>query len=377
MKKFLLFLMTFSVAFFAACGDDDTPQTVSWAAGTADQMIYADDTHVAGPGFTFTAQAPWRAFAESLPGGGVCDWITLSDKEGGAGTFTLGLEILPNNTGTLRTARIVVECGATRIAVQVGQKPLTLDEELEQGGEPNLGKMIVRIEWVKENRDFLTTDFTYDDRGRVLTAKSVRSEGSYRAETECGFTHGDGEILVREQTRRVLEGQESTFDSEYVFRLRNRKCITDYTVRRLNSTSEGLINYNASYELTEFMEKEGYASELYTWQDGNPVTSQVSDQKDSEPIGFGYGTRVNDTNFDLTKILLKIGWADVDWKAALTPHEGVKARLLPEAMTIRYADSTSAEVYRYEYKTDAKGRIAEVALRVDGDVVEVVKLSYK
>ena len=99
------------------------------------QQGYADDETTGG--FTFTAKSAWTAtvLETTTSRASSVSWLRLlyngTEKyEGGAGTFTLTIEIAPNYTGKTRTATINITSGTDKIAVTVTQEGTTENGEI-------------------------------------------------------------------------------------------------------------------------------------------------------------------------------------------------------------------------------------------------------
>jgi hypothetical protein len=136
-------LAAMAAAVMFACTPVENPagdKEIELTGGQKEQTVYADDTEGASA-ITFTAGADWTADvadkASSPSRANGTSWLKLlldgeEKYSGGAGVFTLAIGIVPNDTGTARTAIITITCGETTITVTVTQEAKT-----KEGDDPN------------------------------------------------------------------------------------------------------------------------------------------------------------------------------------------------------------------------------------------------
>lgn len=138
MKKlsYLLLMLLLPAFVLVGCSDDNNgddnggKQIELPDQSEQTQQGYADDETTGG--FTFTAKSAWTAtvLETTTSRASSVSWLRLlhngTEKyEGGAGTFTLTIEIAPNHTGKTRTATIDITSGTDKITVTVTQEGTT------------------------------------------------------------------------------------------------------------------------------------------------------------------------------------------------------------------------------------------------------------
>ena len=113
------------------------------------QQAYADE-ETTGGGFTFVAKSAWtaavaettpppadsRAFAPTRAAN--VPWLRLliggeETYSGGAGEFTMTIELDPNYTGKTRSATITITCGGVSITITVTQQGTDVNDNVPEG----------------------------------------------------------------------------------------------------------------------------------------------------------------------------------------------------------------------------------------------------
>ena len=140
LKTFAVVAIVALAATFTACdkgGDDGDKQIVLPDKTEGTQQAFADDETTGG--FTFTAKAAWTATVTETTASRASNvsWLRLfyggeEKYSGGAGTFTLVIEIDENYTGATRTATITITSGTDNITVTVTQDDKTGEGEVHE-----------------------------------------------------------------------------------------------------------------------------------------------------------------------------------------------------------------------------------------------------
>jgi hypothetical protein len=118
-----------------SCSDDDNESgKIELSKGESTQVSVAANT--SSGSIKFTAAAPWSAYtsAQSRSSDGV-DWIHLNTTSGSAGEVTLTFTLDSNNTGSNRTAYIIIVCDGETLTITITQTTET-DPDEEEGDEP-------------------------------------------------------------------------------------------------------------------------------------------------------------------------------------------------------------------------------------------------
>ena len=125
-----------AMTMFQGCKTDEpTPKNITVTDGQTNQTVYANENSGSdGVSFTTTgawasritesttAQAPAEAGISRAPGD-TPDWISINPDHGdAAGTYTITITLLPNETGVNRTATIIISCDGTEVTITVTQK---------------------------------------------------------------------------------------------------------------------------------------------------------------------------------------------------------------------------------------------------------------
>lgn len=146
MKKLNYLLLLIPIFLMSCSGDDGSGEGKQIGLNDLSQQTqqaYADEETTGG--FSFTAHSSWTATVrETTPArsssSGV-SWLRLllngtETYSGGAGTFTLAIEIDVNPTGATRSATITIKSGSDSITITVTQEGTTEDGEVpEDPGE--------------------------------------------------------------------------------------------------------------------------------------------------------------------------------------------------------------------------------------------------
>jgi len=165
-----------AMTMFQGCKTDEpTPKNITITDGQTNQTVYANENSgSSGVSFTTTgawassittgtAKAPAQPEISRAPGDSP-DWISINPDHGDdAGTYTITITLLPNETGANRTATIIISCNGTEVTITVTQKgenqpgtgtlteltsPITVNTTLKDLGLP--------VDYVYKGGNFLT-----------------------------------------------------------------------------------------------------------------------------------------------------------------------------------------------------------------------------
>ena len=131
-------LLAVMTVFQGCKTNEPTPKNITVTDGQTNQTVYANENSGSG-GVSFTTTGAWtsritettaaKAPAESgisRAPGDTPDWISINPDHGdAAGTYTITITLLPNETGVNRTATIIISCDGTEVTINVTQKGVT------------------------------------------------------------------------------------------------------------------------------------------------------------------------------------------------------------------------------------------------------------
>ncbi len=201
MKRFLSIVCALSMLTFVACTDDDNnvgSYTDEIVVPPAQQEYLSQEISASateGSGVTFTTAGAWTSAINAVRSGEV-DWISITPDHGDtAGTYTISITLVPNETGEERKAEIVITCGETKIVITIVQS--ASDEPSQGGDEPSQNDNTImyndfpgpKIKTLKQysltadgelNKLLSTWSFKYEDSRELLTEVTQRwSDGEY------------------------------------------------------------------------------------------------------------------------------------------------------------------------------------------------------
>jgi hypothetical protein len=120
----LLLSLLIAATFFGGCKKDEIakidPITVSDGQSLS-QNIFADDTQ--GKNVAFVTTGAWTSSITETTSG---NWVSISPEHGSAaGSYTIVVSLVPNNTGENRSAAITISCLGQEITINITQSGLT------------------------------------------------------------------------------------------------------------------------------------------------------------------------------------------------------------------------------------------------------------
>jgi len=130
MKQFLLrtFAMVCIVFGIASCSDDNEPKKLTLAQDQP-TSVTADADETAGT-IDFNASGAWSAWTSTQSRAPEkIEWLSLNNTNGSAGDNTITYSLEPNNTGSTRTAYIIIVCEDEQLAVKITQTDAEDSEE--------------------------------------------------------------------------------------------------------------------------------------------------------------------------------------------------------------------------------------------------------
>lgn len=199
MKRFFSIVCALSMLTFVACSDDgngggDTGEIVVPPAQQENlsQEIGASTTE--GSGVTFTTAGAWTSAIKSVRSGET-DWVSITPDHGDtAGTYTISITLVPNETGEERCAEIIITCGDTKIVITIvqsatdepsdgdgdgeGDEPSQGGDEEDENSKPQL-KYVNSIDYRYTDYDdeyaseHITLTYIYDDQNQVIRVEEV------------------------------------------------------------------------------------------------------------------------------------------------------------------------------------------------------------
>ena len=222
MKRFFSIVCALSMLTFVACSDDgngggDTGEIVvpPTQQENLSQEIGASTTE--GSGVTFTTTGAWTSAIKSVRSGET-DWISITPDHGdAAGTYTISITLIPNETGEERCAEIIITCGDTKIVITIVQsatdEPSQGGDEPSQGGdEPSQDGNVVKFSSfpgpkIKALKQYRLTDD--GELGELTSTRSFKYEDSRGLLTEVTQRWGDGEYDYEKYTFTYPTGTDT------------------------------------------------------------------------------------------------------------------------------------------------------------------------
>lgn len=298
--------MTFCAAalMFTSCGlpggEDDGDKEIRLTGGEKEQTVHADDTEP-GSGISFTALSDWTADVSEKHSSRANDtsWLRLllDGKEtysGGAGTFTLTIEIDPNYSGKTRSATITIICGEDKISVTVTQNGTG-----EDGKVPEAPRLITAItqsgtfnsdQYDDDPFEPMSYEFKYfADNLRLKELRIIDPDWEYGNYVYTYDYTTLNEIRVTDNWGELYTAPLNSMG--YVSRVTEEDMPDDFT----------LLTYDSNGYLKTTGVGDGRDGYTYIWRDGNLVGVE-----DEEAEVF-YTKELNDkTNIDLNAFLMYV-----------------------------------------------------------------------
>ena len=263
-----------ATALLASCsdkGDDysgDFGQIKVPDTRQLEQTAGADDTQ-GTQGVTFTTEAAWTSTITQTRAEAP-DWITISPDHGdAAGSYTIKITLIPNDSKEARTAKIVITCGTSKIEITVTQ------EGTDNPITPTLNSQISKIECYYEeeehpekNRQTANYHFEYDDQNRVTKCSFEDLESpSDGDEQVITFTYPDSKTLK-------IKSTEDDEDEAFTVTLNSSGYATE--IRRDGGSERWTVSYDSNNRCTECRQTGTDQStdcprSAFDWSNGNLV----------------------------------------------------------------------------------------------------------
>ena len=386
------------VLLFAACSSDDdsTKEIVLDKTTPTSQTIYSDET-TAKEGISFTATENWAAVVNDIStrADGRVDWLELSQYNGGPGTYTLGITIAKNDTGSDRKAEIKIVCGGTTITIIVEQKAVTSEEAGKEPGvdpeKPQAKRKVKTIKMYQEPdeyhknmgiKDIYITeqfDLSYDDKGRIvkfgLTEHDIQYPASYETISFNYKKQGNGNLMIEVESKY---NDETYSDMEYLYCDHTGKVVSAKEVvndKVIGDIHEYQYQYNEQNQLIQTKRMESSYTIDFIWSNSNIATYTDRDYCSGD---ITYSDLKNDANIDLAYLACFFN----STKRFAAPHglgRGTIAgyfgnRVANMPAKIVADDEGTKYIYTYEYKLNSEGYIDEIyVLYTRKDLEEAIK----
>ena len=375
---------------FTACSSDDDPtkEIVLDKTTPTSQTIYSDETS-AKEGISFTATENWAAVVNDIStrAEGRVDWLELSQYNGGPGTYTLGITIAKNDTGSDRKAEIKIVCGGTTITVIVEQKAVTSDEAGKEPGvdpeKPQAKRKVKTIkmyqepdEYDKNNgiKDIYLTDqfdLSYDDKGRIvkfgLTETDIIYPTSYETISFNYKKQGNGNLMIEVESKY---NDETYSDMEYLYCDHTGKVVSAKEVendKEIGDINEYQYQYNEQNQLIQTKSMESSASVSYTtdfiWSNSN-IATYISTERYLGSGDITYSDLKNDANIDLAYLACffnsteQLAFPHGLERGTIAGYFGNRVANMPTKI-VETEDGTKY-TFIYEYKLNSEGYIDEI-----------------
>lgn len=379
----MMLLLILGIA--TACSEDDSPNTpIRLTNGTQkEQTFYADDGWIMNC-INFTADGPWEACIQpgNTPPSNQENWISLNSISGEAGDFSLHLLLQPNETGNMRTARILLRCGMSQVRITVTQQATNSDGSHPASPTHPILKGNVKYIRMAEYDEYRTLNkvneitFLYDNEAQVkkVVCKMQEPEdnGTISTQTDSiSITRGNQQVSYTIQSVKngihpgghvkgnielspgnyALRGTCETYDAD------NRQ--TDRSSYELFYTSESLLSQ------TRITTKEQTKEYRFTWSNGNPVQvvwGNANGPSFTETASFT--SIINLTNIDLNWLLMMPteGWSsasgDIHNVFSILGYTGKRSKNMVNA--IHETDNTNFDRYRYDFVFNRDGQPIQI-----------------
>ncbi len=180
-----------AMAMFASCDDligGDEQLIIDPVEDALLEQTVGSET-ITAEGVSFTTTGAWTSQVVPVSTKGSQPmWVSISPDHGDeAGTYTITINLEPNDTGEDRKANIIISCGSQTITISITQ--VATPEVPSQGGDDNLKpqlKYVSSIDYRYTNTidnyesAHYTLTYRYDDQNRVARVEEVcEREDSY------------------------------------------------------------------------------------------------------------------------------------------------------------------------------------------------------
>ena len=394
MRK-LLSMMLMLIMFVACSDDKEELKEIILDKGTStEQIIYSDET-TAKEGISFTATENWAVVVNDIStrANGRVDWLELSQYNGGPGTYTLGITIAKNDTGSDRKAEIKIVCGGTTITIIVEQKAVTSEEAgKEPGVEPGKPQAKRKVKTIKIYQEpdeydknngikdiYLSEQFdlSYDDKGRivnfVLTDPDILYPTDYETISFNYKKQGNGNLMIEVESKY---NDETYSNMEYLYCDHTGKVVSAKEVENDKGTyiNEYQYQYNEQGQLIQTECIESWTTD-FTWSNSN-IATYISTERYLGSGDITYSDLKNDANIDLAYLACFFNSTEqlafphgID-RGTITGCFGKRVANMPA--TIKGSSQDYKGSYTFEYKCDADDYIVEMKIAESSSYKKVI-----
>lgn len=291
-----------ATALLASCsdkGDDysgDFGQIKVPDTRQLEQTAGADDTQ-GTQGVTFTTEAAWTSTITQTRAEAP-DWITISPDHGdAAGSYTIKITLIPNDSKEARTAKIFITCGTSKIEITVTQ------EAGEEGDDPGDVKpyakgLLTKITEYDDGKLESTAEIVYEweshPTGRIVSITMRDGNNSDLVESYTFNYTGDSKMRFTEtytdkDTYSHVWDCQGTFSSDrpggkiLQSKLTTSDIVSAYTYEYRTGTDwlERIISDNENTDVYSYEQNScskigwgGGGSQVYTYDFSNPDTDR-------------------------------------------------------------------------------------------------------
>ena len=231
-------------------------------------------------------------------------------------------------------------------------------EEKNEGGVVTTGKKITKIVGKSESTtDSETYTFSYDSKGRLISAIETEEEDGYKYTDTYQLTWGDDAIkIIETSTRGSSTGYDYSSTETYTLTLKNGLVqYEDYE----DDGDRGTYTYNSSNRLIKFSDGDEWTNTAI-W-DGDKLVS-ISDYDDNATLT--YGTSCKKGYFPFIAAMIGAGECNVLFMAH-PEIAGMRTTQLPTSVTWTYDNysGTESETSTFAYEFDKDGYISKITVK--------------
>lgn len=304
MKKFIFYLLAIvAICGMASCSSDDEPGKIELSKGHSSNVsMYANQTNGE---INFTAASSWSAWTStSSRASDDIDWITLNTTSGSAGEVSLTFTLDYNNTGSSRTAYIIIVCEDEQISIKITQTT----EEDENGDEPstqhpmtNFCQTLAMTFPLYRILDFDGNLFSYGP--FIDYAEAVEMITGNQG--KCIFSYSDYKTLIAKDS--YGRSWKITIGGGVYHNYATH--IEYYEQDNLRSTYE--LEYGGNYlsKFTQYKDGKVYETSVITWYDGDITSVKTTFNGGSTTLVPKYSDVENVCNLMMFDTQL---WVDMD-----------------------------------------------------------------
>lgn len=381
MRKILQYttMLLLTLCLFPACSEDDNNSSIHLTNGTTkEQIVFADASLKVGS-INFTAEEPWKASIHPVENSTEeVDWLKLNSYSGNAGSYSLSLILQPNESGTDRSAYILLNCGTSQIRITITQTSVNEDgTRPDSPTYPGKKGNIKYIRMMEYDANGILSDigelrFLYNRNEQVgmLVYKKQECEDNGKVDTEIdsiAITYAENLIQYHIQSKEngipsadYAKGKIELGPKGYAHKGVCEKF--DAEDNQLTRNSYELF-YTTEAHLNQVKSTTNERSNEYriTWNNNNPtqvVWGSTSGPSFTDTATFT--SYANQTDIDLNWLLMMQteGWAfssgDNYNIFSMLGYTGKRAQHLVE--TVHETDNTDFDRYSYTYEFNSANK---------------------